>query len=207
MTNNRGIGKLKTCLTGGAKGADHKFEKESIKYGCEVIAYSFRGHNATLEKRDNCFILTQEELQTSDPMCEFAAGKLGKTFTDAKPYVKNLLRRNAFQLKGSHAVFAIAPLENEKRVKGGTGWAVEMAKTKSIPIYVWDKGWFEWQSSSESFMPMVNPPELTKVFTGIGSRNITAQGLKAIEELFARRAERETAIEESRWESVYKRQK
>jgi hypothetical protein len=44
---------------GGADGADMMFEEESIKYGIDVIAYSFYGHNT---KSKNNFQLTPTQL-------------------------------------------------------------------------------------------------------------------------------------------------
>ena len=91
-------------------------------------------------------------------------------------------------------MFAVAKLSADMRhVQGGTGWAVEVAKFERIPILVfdeWRERWFSFSFSSGVFVPCRgNPPcgfirDLGKTnITGIGTREITPVGVKAIKSI------------------------
>ena len=101
--------------------------------------------------------------------------------------------RNWMQVKNADAVFAIGtikqPGENasdkadETRiaaipiVKGGTGYAVQMAINEGKPVYVFDgtkAGWYKYDYNSKTFIP-TETPILTKNFAGIGSRTLGTQ--------------------------------
>ena len=101
--------------------------------------------------------------------------------------------RNWMQVKNADAVFALGtikqPGENasdkadETRiaaipiVKGGTGYAVQMAINEGKPVYVFDgtkAGWYKYDYNSKTFIP-TETPTLTKNFAGIGSRTLGTQ--------------------------------
>jgi alkylated DNA repair dioxygenase AlkB/predicted NAD-dependent protein-ADP-ribosyltransferase YbiA (DUF1768 family) len=101
--------------------------------------------------------------------------------------------RNWMQVKNADAVFAIGtikqPGENasdkadETRIaaipiiKGGTGYAVQMAINEGKPVYVFDgtkAGWYKYDYNSKTFVP-TETPTLTKNFAGIGSRTLGTQ--------------------------------
>lgn len=71
-------------------------------------------------------------------------------------------------------------------VAGGTGWAVEMAIQMRKPVYVFDMNsnvWFTWSYDLEKF-DRIGVPVLTKVFSGIGARNLTPYGIDAIRSVY-----------------------
>ena len=115
--------------------------------------------------------------------------------------------RNWLQVKNADAVFALGtikqPGENasdkagETRVaaipivKGGTGYAVQMAINEGKPVYVFDgakEGWYKYDYSVKNFVK-TDTPTLTKNFAGIGSRTLSSQevidkSLQAIRDVY-----------------------
>ena len=68
-------------------------------------------------------------------------------------------------------------------VKGGTGWAVELAKMFNRPLHVFDqpsKQWFTWKDSWKEDTPKIE----YDTFVGSGTRYLSDTGREAIEKLF-----------------------
>jgi hypothetical protein len=174
---------MKVLLTGGAEGADMLFEELAEKSGHNIRAYSFQGHTTKSKYR---IILSVEQLRDVMKMVEKASFTIHRPIPRSKPYIVNLLARNAYQIIETNCVYAVSTIDFvTKTVNGGTGWAIEMAKHLSKPIYVFDQdqnSWFHWSSSD--WVKVDNPPTLTSVFTGIGSRSLNDNGRKAIASLF-----------------------
>jgi alkylated DNA repair dioxygenase AlkB len=115
--------------------------------------------------------------------------------------------RNWLQVKNADAIFALGtikqPGENasdkagETRiaavpiVKGGTGYAVQMAINEGKPVYVFDgtkEGWYKYDYSIKNFVK-TDTPTLTKNFAGIGSRTLSTKevidkSLQAIRDVY-----------------------
>lgn len=130
-------------------------------------------------------------------------------FTDAgnKSVRSAYIIRNWMQVKNADAVYALGtikqPGENasdkagETRiaavpiVKGGTGYAVQMAINERKPVYVFDatkEGWYKYDYNVKNFVP-TETPKLTRNFAGIGSRSLSTQevidkSLQAIRDVY-----------------------
>lgn len=172
------------CNSGGAVGSDITFELEGEKYGVTTIAFSFEGHNT---KSKNQKILTQEELDEGFEHIKIANKTLKRNVYGLKPYVKNLLSRNWFQVKNSEAIFAVGHLDGDNKVFSGTGWAISCGIDNKKPVYVFDQDknkWFKFSYVFNKFVEIDYIPELTEKFAGIGTRDINENGIKAIKELY-----------------------
>jgi len=72
-------------------------------------------------------------------------------------------------------------------VRGGTGWAVELARQWHKPVYVFDQekgGWVCWKDGA--WASAGDPVIAERRFCGTGTRSLTASGKQAIRELFTR---------------------
>jgi len=176
-----------TCHSGGCAGSDMEWENQCNNYGIKTIAYSFYNHK---QDGKNPKVLTVEELEEGYSKCRIANKSLKRNFDGIiYPYVKNLLARNWFQVKNSEAVFAIInKFLTQDTVAGGTGWAVQMAIDCDKPVFVYYQdnmcgGWFRYMpvAGFESLRGEI--PTLTKNFAGIGTREITDNGKRAIKEI------------------------
>jgi hypothetical protein len=114
----------------------------------------------------------------------------------------NLLARNWAQVKYSTQVFAIGTIVDPgakspkgyyskskiQTVDGGTGYCCQMAINNLREVYVFDQiklKWFRWSYSTMSFIELKETPRIrTQNFAGVGTREITADGIKAIEEVY-----------------------
>lgn len=171
------------CNSGGAPGADTIFEDECTKNGIKVIAWSFFGHNI---KSKNKIVLTKEQLNEGFENVIIANKTLKRNIYRISPYVKNLLSRNWYQVKYSDAIFAVANLDGDNKVSGGTGWCCAMAIDNKKPVYVFDSNfnsWFKYNYDMGIFEIYKNIPKLTKNFAGVGSREINDKGVDAIKNL------------------------
>ncbi len=85
-----------------------------------------------------------------------------------------------------YQVLAVGWIQEDKTVKGGTGWGVELAKFFNRPVNVFDQTtnkWYAWENNDWT----ENKPVIAhKTFCGTGTRNLSDEGKKAIEDLFDR---------------------
>lgn len=184
--------------TGGARGADYYFAKLAENAGWEVILHSFEGHKPILKDLQNyklCIHIKEELQKVAFPKYHQANLVLNRQIP-YKEYSRNLILRDYFQIENSDLVVAVAPLLNEKIVRGGTGYAIQMAIEKQIPIILFDDGgsnkWHYYSYKKQEFVEIDhNPPKgyllaLKKyqIVTGIGTRNITGLGIEMVKLLF-----------------------
>lgn len=171
------------CHSGGCPGADMAWETEGEKYGVKTISYSFHNHQQEGKSQK---ILSPKELQEGYDAAKIADKTLNRNFDVIQyPYVKNLLARNWFQVKNAEAVYAISKkFLSNNIVDGGTGWAVQMAIDNNKPVYVFDQvtnRWYKYNNGNNIFEPIsYTTPLLTNNFAGIGTRDLTDSGLRAI---------------------------
>jgi hypothetical protein len=173
-----------TVHSGMAEGADTAWAKAADRVGIKTIGHSFEKHSVkgtrpSLETRN---VLTAEQLKEADAQLKIANETLKRPTSNISEYVRNLFRRNYYQVKDSEAVIAVSKLNSKTIVDGGTGWATQMGIDMGKPVYVFDqikKSWFKWDG--KQFVDSDLPPKF-KSFAGIGSRKLTTDGKNAIEE-------------------------
>tara|TARA_R110002096_G_scaffold27097_1_gene83217 strand:+ start:534 stop:9743 length:9210 start_codon:yes stop_codon:yes gene_type:complete len=186
-----------TLNSGGAQGADTIFEEAAMEAGHEVEAMSFDKHDTKSKNRKK---ILPSLLQKADKFIKKANETLGRTIPN-KNYVRNLLRRNYYQVKDVNQVIAVGhltPLKNE--VRGGTGWAVQMAidlgrvenKMADKDIHVFNLAKNEWTKWDGKKFVKAEAPSLSNNYAGIGARpyskenlfGITKEGEAAIKALY-----------------------
>ena len=169
------------CHSGGCAGSDMCWENEGLKYGVKTVAYSFHNHK---QDSTNQKILTVDELNEGFEHVMIANKTLKRAPEKQYLYIKNLLARNWFQVKNSEAIYAVGFLEkNDAQVKGGTGWAIQMAIDNEKPVYIFDQKqtwWFKYVYDAGYFMMINDYPILTENFAGIGTRELDISGKYAI---------------------------
>ena len=173
-----------TNHSGGCPGSDMEWENQGLKYGVKTNAYSFGNH---VQQSKNQCKLTLEELNEGAAQAQKASLTLMRPwkYVADKPYVKNLISRNWFQVKNADCVYAIGTFVNGSRklVNGGTGWAVQMAVDNNKPIFLFEQemnSWFLYDPASKEFAKVDYTPTLTPNFAGIGTREINEVGEAAI---------------------------
>ena len=173
-----------TLLSGAAKGAEECFGRCAERWGLEEHNLSFAGRQTARER--GLMLLSPEELKQGDVSYRYISSRMGRVFPDTHEFRK-VLQTIWHQVAKAGEVFAIGLIQPAGTVKGGTGWAVELAKHLHKPVCVFDQeqdAWFSWDSTH---WRQIEPPAIkSSKFVGTGTRSLTSVGEKAIHDLFQR---------------------
>ena len=170
-----------TLYSGGLKGAETAFGEAAEKYGVEEVIYTFEGHKLSRDK--NCITLSQDELERGDISMELASRMMNRTYYETEK-IRKVLQTIFHMVNSGHQVFVIGSIQEDGSVKGGTGWAVELAKMFNRPLHVFDQTsekWYTWKNGWNEDSPVIT----YDTFVGSGTRYLSEAGRAAIEQLFA----------------------
>ncbi|MBN1961797.1 MAG: hypothetical protein JW841_12705 [Deltaproteobacteria bacterium] len=173
-----------TLLSGGAVGAEVEFGICAERAGIAEETFSFAGRKS--ERTRGLVELCEEELRLGDVSDAYLKKYMHRTYP-ATPLFRKVLQSIWHQVSTAGEVFSVGLINEDNTVKGGTGWAVELAKHWHKPVFVFDQSkscWFTWQ---DSVWKQIDPPTITKSrFTGTGTRFLEPSGRDAINSLFTR---------------------
>ncbi len=170
-----------TLYSSGLKGAEATFGEMAEKFGIKDVVYSFDGHKLFRDK--NVVILKKEQLERGDISMELASRMLNRTYYETDK-IRKVLQTIFHMVNSGHQVFVIGSIQEDGSVKGGTGWAVELAKMFNRPLHVFDqpqKKWFTWKAGWKEDAPRIE----YDTFVGSGTRYLSDAGYEAIEKLFS----------------------
>ncbi|WP_029895290.1 hypothetical protein [Desulfohalovibrio reitneri] len=176
----------KECIlySGGARGAEELFGRMAERQGLEEVNYTFEGHQ--MERQRGQRFLTQEELNLKDVSMTYVSKLMNRNYSRA-PLFRKVLQSICWMVSSGNEIFVVGSVQEDKTVKGGTGWAAEFAKLCNKPLFCFDQqrdSWFHWIKDT---WEMVEKPVISHHhFTGTGTRFLEDNGRKAIEELFTR---------------------
>ena len=182
------------CFSGGAAGSDHAWGMMAVDKGHELIHFTFSGHKVV--DTQHAKRLSSMELSDADAAVARAAKSMRRRFPSKTEHVNNLLRRNWFQVRFAERVYAVANLLPDDagilKISGGTAWACQMYVDRwyggrdlvECELYFYDmvsKRWMQWW---ETWVDIDRPPIPHGRYAGIGSRDITDDGIRAIFEAY-----------------------
>lgn len=172
------------CFSGGAVGSDTEWGKAALKKGHTVKHFSFHGHTIKNIPPETLVVLPVNELLLADPFLKVANKTLKRKFPTSNGYVNNLLRRNYYQIKDSHSVYAIGNIVGNL-VEGGTAWATQMFidgyQSSGLPrAWVFNQIKKQWHTYDGMWVPCDLPPEPEGSYAAIGTRSPNQDGLNAI---------------------------
>jgi len=172
-----------TVYSGGLKGTEVAFGKNAEKYGINEINFSFEGHSPSRDK--NVTLLSEVELKKGNISMEIVSVRMGRRYSQTDT-IRKVFQVIFHMVNMGYQVFAVGWIQPDKTVKGGTGWGVELAKFFNRPVSVFDQGtnkWYVWKGSDW----VEDEPVISyKTFCGTGTRKLSDEGEKAIEDLFSR---------------------
>jgi hypothetical protein len=169
-----------TLYSSGLKGAEATFGEMAEKIGIKDVVYSFDGHK--LSRENNVVILKKEQLERGDISMELASRMLNRTYYETDK-IRKVLQTIFHMINSGHQVFVVGAIQEDGSVKGGTGWAVELAKMFNRPLHVFDqpqKKWFTWKAGWQEDSPVIE----YDTFVGSGTRYLSDAGREAIEKLY-----------------------
>ena len=180
-------GALNTQRDNRRDSADLVWEDKLKEKGVTTESHSFQGHN---QGGENKIVHSETELKAADDHINKAnetLGRTGKGWTDitskAGKYVRNLFRRNWHQVKDASQVLAVADINADGQVEGGTAVAVQMAIDNNKPVYVYDQKTNLWKTWDGEQFVTTDTPTLAPNSATIGTREITATGKAAIDDV------------------------
>jgi len=173
-----------TMLSGGAPGTEALFGETAEAYGVGECHYSFEGR--TVARNRGLVTLSSAELKRGDVSMAYLQAHMHRVYPNTDLF-KKVLQSIWYQVNGAGEVFVIGLILPDGTVKGGTGWAAELAKHQHKEAHVFDqekRAWFRWSGTD---WVQEEPPVITATrFTGTGTRFPSDDGKKAIKELFDR---------------------
>lgn len=167
--------------SGGHRGTESTFGEMAEKWGIKEVTYSFVGHK--VERQVNVQHLSDEELARGDISMELVSKMMSRTYYEKKR-IRKVLQLIFHMVNSGHQVFAVGQILDDNTVKGGTGWAVELAKLFNRPVHVFDQrrnSWFSWILGQwQQDTPRID----YETICASGTRDLTSEGRRAIEQLF-----------------------
>jgi hypothetical protein len=171
-----------TLFSGGLKGAETAFGETAEKWGVKEVNFSFEGQKNQRDK--NIVVLSEEELKRGDISMELVSKMMNRAYYETAK-IRKVLQTIFHMVNKGHQVFVIGTILEDNTVKGGTGWAVELAKLFNRPLSVYDQTKENWYSWKQGAWEKDSPSIKHDTFVGSGTRNLNEKGRQAIEELFA----------------------
>lgn len=170
-----------TLYSGGLKGAETAFGEAAEKWSINEVNFTFTGQKTNRQK--NLVILTDEELKRGDISMELVSKMMHRTYYETER-IRKVLQTIFHMVNKGHQVFVVGTILEDNTVKGGTGWAAELAKLFNRPLSVYDQGKDKWYTWQQGAWVKDSPRIEHKTFVGSGTRNVTENGRKAINRLF-----------------------
>jgi hypothetical protein len=173
-----------TLYSGGANGTETEFGANAERYGVEEINFTFDEHQ--IGRTRGVHVLSHAELKKGDVSLSYVSSLMHRTFPNT-PLFRKVLQTIWYQVNSGQEIYVVGAIQDDKTVRGGTGWGAEFAKLCNKPLFVFDQardGWYAWRDSE--WVAIVPPVITHSEFTGTGTRFLEDNGRRAIAELFDR---------------------
>ena len=170
-----------TLFSGGLKGAETAFGEAAEKWSVKEVNYCYS--NQKTNRKKNLVVLSDDELKRGDISMELVSKMMSRTYYETEK-IRKVLQTIFHMVNKGHQVFVIGTILADNTVKGGTGWAVELAKLFNRPLSVYDQkkeGWYSWKQGA---WVQDSPKIEHDTFVGSGTRNLSENGREAIDKLF-----------------------
>ena len=170
-----------TLYSGGLKGAETAFGEAAEKWSVKEVNFCYSGQKTS--RKENLVVLSDAELKRGDISMEMVSKMMHRSYYETEK-IRKVLQTIFHMVNKGHQVFVIGTILGDNTVKGGTGWAVELAKLFNRPLSVYDQAKENWYSWKDGAWVLDNPKIEHETFVGSGTRNLSENGKKAIDQLF-----------------------
>ncbi len=171
-------------FSSGLRGAEAAFGEEAEGYGIRETVFTFAGHTTARDGKAKVVELSDEELGRGNISMEIVSKMMNRSYYEAEK-IRKVLQCIFHVVNRGHQVVVVGTIMADDTVKGGTGWAVELAKLFNRPLSVFDQernAWFVWRHGAWQ----EDEPRLEfDTIACSGSRNLSDAGREAIKALFA----------------------
>lgn len=192
---------MPTLRTGDAKGADSCFINLALESNHRVEVCI--AHNHRVPNISGVYIDRLVDVQKAQTLVNRANESLHRSIRGLSPYALGYILRDTYQIQGTDAVYAVGYFEQQinpgpwtVQVKGGTAWAVQSYvdscrnEPQKLELLFFDQNqrkWFKGYLDNQGFrwLSVWEPSnKVVNVYTGIGSRDLTPEGIQAIRSLY-----------------------
>jgi KaiC/GvpD/RAD55 family RecA-like ATPase len=176
--------KARTLLSGGANGAEEAFGACAEEWGLREQNFSFGGREVARTR--GLVELTEAELHQGEVSDAYLRARLHRQFPRT-PAFRKILQSIWHQVATAQEVFVVGTIQDDQTVKGGTGWAAELARHMHKPVFIFDQERGTWFTAKDEGWESIDPPSIRRArFAGTGTRHLNDAGRAAIRELFVR---------------------
>jgi hypothetical protein len=172
-----------TLYSSGHKGTEAEFGTQAERWGVQEVNFSYEGREPVRNR--GVVVLSPEEMMRGDISMEIVCMHMGRSYSSVET-IRKVMQLLFHMVNKGFQVFGIGWIQPNDTVKGGTGWAIELAKLFNRPLSVFDlqRGrWFTWEDRAWA----ENEPVIEHgTFVGTGTRNLPEAGRRAIEDLYRR---------------------
>jgi len=180
-----------TNHTGGALGSDTQWDAIGREFGVVNHNHYWMTNKTPNGNKE----ISAEDQVEGQAKATIAARQMGRIALTHQVRDERLIR-NWSQVKYADAIYAIGELIESgaemnygkkaliSQVKGGTGYAVQMAINEGKPVFVFDQVKNQWFTYDNGWITLNYTPTLTNNFAGIGTREINPSGEKAIRDAY-----------------------
>lgn len=160
--------------SGGAVGSDTEWGNVAQKYGFNIMHYTVNDYDK----------LSRDDKESVEKQYEEVVKRLLRRQLYANSYSGKLVRRDMLQANSADAILAIGRLGKNGHVDGGTAYATERGIIRGIPVYLFDQNDNHWKTYDGEKFVGCEQPSLTQHAALIGTRQITEDGKRAIQNVF-----------------------
>lgn len=160
--------------SGGAVGSDTEWGNIAQKYGFSITHYTVNDYDK----------LSRDDKESVEKQYKEVVERLSRRQLDANSYSGKLVRRDMLQANSADSILAIGRLGKNGHVDGGTAYATERGIIRGIPVYLFDQNDNHWKTYDGEKFVDCEQPSLTQHAALIGTRQITDDGKRAIQNVF-----------------------
>lgn len=172
-----------TLLAIGSAGAEEEFGACAERWGVREVNFTF-GERHEIARTRGLMELSEAELRLGEVSAAYVKAHLHRALPESAE-LRRVLQAIWHQVSTAGEVFSVGAVNADKTARGGTGWAVELARHWEKPVHLFDeeqKRWFRW---NEGDWVAETPPAITRErFAGAGTRRLSGDGRAAIRALF-----------------------
>lgn len=160
--------------SGGAVGSDTEWGNVAQKYGFNITHYTVNDYDR----------LSSDDKESIEKQYKEVVERLQRKQLSADSYSGKLVRRDMLQANSADSILAIGRLGKNGHVDGGTAYATERGIIRGIPVYLFDQNDNHWKTYDGEKFVDCEQPSLTQHAALIGTRQITDDGKRAIQNVF-----------------------
>ncbi|HEX9243979.1 MAG TPA: hypothetical protein VF875_16160 [Anaeromyxobacter sp.] len=174
-----------TLLGAGSAGAEAEFGACAERWGVREVNFTFGGRREIGRTR-GAVELSDDELRLGEVSPAYLKAHMHRPLPDSAD-LRRVLQAIWHQVSGAGEVFSVGALRPDGTPRGGTGWAVELARHWGKPVHLFDqerRRWVRWDG--RDWVDEVPPAIAQQRFAGAGTRSLSDDGRAAIRALFER---------------------